>query len=45
MIARLDSLVTAAEQGKLLRLLLPHLGQETVSGLMERAGARQWHTR
>jgi hypothetical protein len=33
------------EQAKLLRLLLPHLGQETVSGLMERAGARQWHVR
>jgi hypothetical protein len=33
------------EQAKLLRLLLPHLGQETVSGLMERAGARQWHAR
>ena len=32
-------------QAKLLQLLLPHLGQGTVSGLMERAGARQWHVR
>jgi hypothetical protein len=33
------------EQAKLLRLLLPHPGQETVSGLMEHAEARQWRTR
>jgi hypothetical protein len=32
-------------QAKFLRSLLPHLGHESVLGLMERAGARQWHAR
>jgi len=34
-----------SEQARLLRSLLPYLGQETVSDLMERARARLWHTR
>jgi hypothetical protein len=32
-------------QAQLLRSLLPYLGQQTIAGLMERAKARQWHTR
>jgi hypothetical protein len=40
-----DLVNALAGQAELLRLLLPHLRQETLSGLMERAGAGQWHAR
>ncbi|MBV9446853.1 MAG: hypothetical protein JO345_13305 [Streptosporangiaceae bacterium] len=34
-----------AEQAKFLRSVLPYLEQETISNLMEGAGARQWHSK
>lgn len=33
-----------SSQAQLLSSLLPYLEQETVADLMERAGARRWHT-